>query len=173
MNNILRGVQIFKDYSYVAFILSTLMTVLMVISGLPFIVVTTLFLFSAMDAIGYFHLLWGSNQNIEANNQEQRLVSYRFIQTGFQIILSCLIYLSTNLMGAAMFNLLWWFGVCDMLYYMLLKQDFIHYKNMFWLWWTPVGILKKIGILSDITGVTMLVQSIIGILLAIAIVIFL
>jgi hypothetical protein len=37
---------------------------------------------------------------------------------------------------------------------------------MFWLWWTPAGILKSLGVIKDITGVTMLIESILGIIVA-------
>jgi hypothetical protein len=51
--------------------------------------------------------------------------------------------------------------------HVLLKQRFIDYDDMFWLWWTPAGILQKIGIISKVTGMSMLIQSIVGIVITI------
>lgn len=157
---------IFADYSYVVFAASAILMVASILTGLPILLTTSVLLFSSMDAIGYFHLVWGGDQSVPANNQESRLISYRFIQTVFQALITIILYMQTGLTYALAFNAMWWFGLCDMLYYILLKQKFIQYQDMFWLWWTPAGILKSLGILKSVTGTTMLIQSMIGILVA-------
>lgn len=167
------NLNIFADYSYVAFAISAVLMVVSILSGMnAFLLTSSVMLFASMDAIGYFHLVWGGDQSVQVNNQEERLVSYRFIQTVFQALVSIILYLQVGITYALAFNTMWWFGLCDMLYYVLLKQRFIQYQDMFWLWWTPAGILKSLGILKTVTGTTMLVQSMVGIILAVLIVQF-
>jgi hypothetical protein len=167
MQNIIKKLNVLSDYSYVAFAISVVAIALTTFIGPMVLLPFSVLLFSSMDAIGYFHLVWGGDQSVPANNQEARLVSYRFIQVGFQTLVSSVLYFNMGFIGVVSFNILWWFGLCDMLYYVLLKQRFIDYDDMFWLWWTPAGILQKIGVISKVTGVTMLIQSIIGILITI------
>jgi hypothetical protein len=163
---------IFSDYSYVTFALSAVLMVASVLTGIPFLLASSVFLFSSMDAIGYFHLVWGGDQSVPANNQEARLISYRFIQTVFQAMITVILYTQVGIKYALAFNTMWWFGLCDMLYYVLLKQEFIKYQDMFWLWWTPAGILKSLGLLEKVSGVTMVIQSIIGLIIAGALILF-
>lgn len=173
MLKVLEKINLFSDYSYMFFIVSTILTIASIFTGgFAPLLISAIFLFSSMDAIGYFHLVWGGDQGIPANNQEERLVSYRFIQTVFQIMLSLILYMHSGITYALAFNIIWWFGFCDMLYYIMLKQRFIDYEDMFWLWWTPAGILKKAGLIKTITGRTMLIQSIVGIVVACAFMIF-
>jgi hypothetical protein len=167
------NVNIFADYTYTAFAISAILMVASILSGMNVLLLaSSVVLFSSMDAIGYFHLVWGGDQLVPANNQEERLVSYRFIQTVFQALVTIVLYLKVGMSYALAFNTMWWFGLCDMLYYVLLKQKFIQYQDMFWLWWTPAGILKSLGILKTVTGKTMLIQSMVGIILAVLIVQF-
>lgn len=157
---------VFTDYSYITFAISAVMTFVSVLIANPLLMVaSSVLLFSSMDAIGYFHLVWGGNQAIPANNQQERLVSYRFIQTVFQALVSLILYTNAGIFHMLSFNLMWWFGVCDILYYVLLKQKFLVYKDMFWFWWTPVGILKSLGLIKEISGRTALIQALIGIVL--------
>jgi hypothetical protein len=159
--------ELFSDYSYVTFASSAVLFAVGVITvNLPLLLVSSILLFSSMDALGYFHLVWGGDQTVPANNQEQRLISYRFIQTVFQALVTLILYVSAGVQYVLAFNAMWWFGLCDMLYYILLKQNFLEYKDMFWLWWTPAGILKSLGLIKDVTGVTMLIESILGIVVA-------
>lgn len=160
------NIDVFSDYSYVVFVLSAVSLIVSIFSGLTPILLSSILLFSSMDAIGYFHLVWGGDQSVPANNQDSRLISYRFIQTVFQALISAILYLNGGISYVLAFNIMWWFGVCDMLYYLLLKQDFTRYDDMFWLWWTPAGILKSLGILKTVSGITMIIQSIIGIIFA-------
>jgi hypothetical protein len=164
MQNAIKKLNILTDYSYVAFTISVIAIVLTIFIYPMILLPFSVLLFSSMDAIGYFHLVWGGDQSIPVNNQKSRLVSYRFIQVGFQTLVSAILYFNMGFMGVVSFNILWWFGLCDVIYYILLKQRFIDYDDMFWLWWTPAGILQKIGVISRVTGTTMLIQSIIGII---------
>lgn len=162
------NVNIFADYSYITFAISAVLMAVSILTSIDvLLLVSSVAMFASMDAIGYFHLVWGGDQMVPANNQDARLVSYRFIQTVFQTLVTFVLYTKTDAPYYIAFNIMWWFGFCDMLYYVLLKQRFIQYQDMFWLWWTPAGILKSIGILKKVTGTTMLVQSIIGIILAV------
>lgn len=164
---------IFVDYSYVAFAISAISTVAAVLMASPLLMIlSAVLLFSSMDAIGYFHLVWGGNQTIPANNQDQRLVSYRFIQTVFQALVTIVLYTNVGLMYAISFNLMWWFGVCDILYYVLLKQNFMKYEDMFWLWWTPIGIGRSLGIVKEISGKMALLQALLGLVVGFVLLLF-
>lgn len=166
------NIDIFADYSYVVFAASAMLMVASVLTGIPFLLASSVFLFSSMDAIGYFHLVWGGDQSVSANNQDQRLISYRFIQTVFQAMITIILYTQLGTKFALAFNTMWWFGLCDMLYYILLKQKFTQYQDMFWLWWTPAGILKSLGVLEKVTGTTLIIESVIGLIIAFALIIF-
>jgi hypothetical protein len=41
---------------------------------------------------------------------------------------------------------LWWMGVCDVLFYVLLgkEDELISYADMSWLWWTPLGMINRL-----------------------------
>jgi hypothetical protein len=152
-----------------AFAISTIAMALGVILFPSILVPISILLFSSMDAIGYFHLVWGGDQSQPVVNQQERLVSYRFIQVGFQVLLSLVLYSFSGVLGPILFNIMWWFGLCDMLYYILLKQKFIQFEDMFWLWWTPAGVLKRLGLIDHISGTTMIIQAAIGVLLSVSI----
>lgn len=164
-----KKIKLFADYSYITFAISAVTLLTSIFLANPFLMLgSSVLLFSSMDAIGYFHLVWGGNQNIPANNQQERLVSYRFIQTVFQMLVSIALYTNVDAMSAVSFNLMWWFGVCDILYYILLKQNFFGYGDMFWLWWTPIGILRSAGFIKEITAWMAVTQAAVGIILGMA-----
>ena len=87
-------------------------------------------------------------------------------------MITVILYTQVGIKYALAFNTMWWFGLCDMLYYVLLKQEFIKYQDMFWLWWTPAGILKSVGLLEKVSGGTLVIQSIIGLIIAGALILF-
>lgn len=105
----------------------------------PLILAFGLILFTAFDVFGY-----GS---VEQSKDRENLVRYRIIQTGFQWTLFLLLGIIThwNTWVTIGYIYLWWMGVCDMLFYVLLGKlgDMLHYGNMFWLWWTPIGMWNK------------------------------
>ena len=167
ISKIFRGVDVMKDYSYISFALSILMaTISVLFPSTAALVVASILMFASMDAIGYFHLLWGGDQGKEVPNYQERLVSYRFIQTGFQILLSILLFSVGGILPVLAFNIVWWFGFCDLMYYVLLKQNFMEYGDMYWLWWTPIGIARSMGLVSAITGTMLIIQSLVGIIVA-------
>jgi hypothetical protein len=163
---------LYKDYSFVMFVIFSLFMTMSVFFNVPILLLSAVVVFSSMDAIGFFHLVWGGKQFAPAPNQEERLVSYRFIQTVFQATLTMILYLKSGPIEAMCFNLMWWFGLCDLLYYFLLRQKFIHYTNMYWLWWTPAGMLKTVGILKTVSGTTLVIQSVIGIIISLLVIFY-
>lgn len=159
---------ILMDLSHPILIVSIMVLIVSVIFGaaLPALVSSTL-LFSSIDAVGFFHLLWGGDQFVKANNQHQRLVSYRFVQTAFQTTLSALMFSAFGWQLTAAFVLVWWFGLCDVIYYFLIRQNFFVFTDIYWIWWTPIGLLKSMGLFGRISGTTMFIQSILGIIVTI------
>lgn len=157
-----------KDYSFVVLTASILGLVSNLFWHSPIlsVILGTIF-FSAFDAIGYFHLFWGGNQKEPVPQKHHRLVSYRFLQTSVQFLITAFLYSIAGIESAITFNLLWWFGVCDLLYYGLLKQNFFEYGEMFWLWWTPAGFLNKIRIVPQISATVAVIQGIIGLILSV------
>jgi hypothetical protein len=104
-----------------------------------------LFLFSFEDYILYN--LWGT--------KAER--SYRIFQVILQI--GILIYLYTiGIIYSISFLILWWFGICDMLYYIYdilidcflfpsfekgwFMHNFKNIKEMSWLFFTPFGLCR-------------------------------
>ncbi len=107
----------------------------------PFILAFGLIIFTAFDVFGY--------ASVENSKDRDNLVRYRIIQTVFQWTIFLLLGLLThwNLWTTLGFIYLWWMGVCDVLFYVLLGKlkDMLGYGNMYWLWWTPMGIWDKIN----------------------------
>lgn len=92
-------------------------------------------LFSAFDAIGYYRL------GVEGSTD--KLPYYRTLQVVFQHILTAFLLFTFGWQFALIYNVAWWFGVCDILYYLILRQNYFNYGPMSWLWWTPFGIISK------------------------------
>lgn len=122
------------------------------------ILLCSLLAFASFDAIGYQTV-----RKIGGDN----LIGYRICQTAFQWMVSIL---ATSLSGGLLwvgvgYTLLWWIGVCDWLYYILRKEyGYIEFGDMFWLWWTPQGIINKY-INRKNTGKELLIISILGTIL--------
>lgn len=161
-----------KDYSVIAFILSLLG---LLISGFfdfniglyLFAVIT----FAGFDSIGYHYVLT-REEKLEKNSVsfDEANQGYRIVQTTIQVIISYYL-LSHNWLLALLFNLTWWFGACDLLFYLLLKQyDFINNNNMPWLWWTVFGILNNKSKHKN-TGLELLLYSLISVVLSIALIV--
>ena len=71
ISKIFRGVDVMKDYSYISFALSILMaTISVLFPSTAALVVASILMFASMDAIGYFHLLWGGDQGKEVPNYQ-------------------------------------------------------------------------------------------------------
>lgn len=107
----------------------------------PILLAFGLFIFTAFDVFGY--------ESVAHSTDRDNLVRYRIIQTVFQWTIFLVLGLLThwNLWTTIGFIYLWWMGVCDVLFYILLGRlhEMRHYGNMFWLWWTPIGIWNKIN----------------------------
>jgi len=100
-------------------------------------------LFTAFDIVGFYHILTkktGVLTDVPILNER----IYRGIQTLFQAGLIYALYAFVNIEAAIGFTLLWWFGLCDLVYYIFSKQPFMEFKTMPWLWWTPLGIINKL-----------------------------
>jgi hypothetical protein len=99
----------------------------------------SLLLFTSFDIVGY--------NSVALSPNRMNLVRYRVIQTCFQWTLFLTVALITewNLWATTGYVLLWWMGVCDVLFYILVGKlrDMLIYEDMPWLWWTPIGIINK------------------------------
>jgi hypothetical protein len=75
------------------------------------------------------------------------MVRYRIGQTSVQLLTIILLGVITgwNAWVVLGFIYLWWMGVCDVLFYILLGRlrAMVEYGDMFWLWWTPVGMMNR------------------------------
>lgn len=102
-----------------------------------------LVLFAAFDAYGYFYLTQG---NTYGSEDQIRTATYRICQNMFFVLLIAVLLLIAPWHVAAMFVLLWWLGVCDYLYYEMLRQmDYLNScEDMPWLWWSPYGIVLRL-----------------------------
>jgi hypothetical protein len=132
-----------RDWAFPAFVFSLIGLFGSVFIDIPYplILAFGLILFTAFDVFGY-----GS---VEQSTDRENLVRYRIIQTGFQWTLFLLLGIIThwNTWVTIGYIYLWWMGVCDMLFYVLLGKlgDMLNYGNMYWLWWTPIGIWNKLN----------------------------
>lgn len=118
--------------------------------------VSSVILFSAFDAVGYYRLDSGS---------KEKLPYYRTLQVVFQHLLTAYLFFLFGWQFAVIYNVAWWFGVCDIMYYVILKQNYFTYGPMFWLWWTPFGIVSKL-FKMDILPIIATIQAIIGLVVS-------
>lgn len=138
-----------KDYAFLALVLSLVGFIVGTFTGLsaPLILLCALFTFTAFDAIGY--------ESVAHSDDRMNLVRYRICQTTYQYVIA---FFASVLSGGlvwvvAGYMLLWWIGLCDILFYYLLKKqnDLYSYGNMPWVWWTPLGMINKL-LGRDTTG---------------------
>ena len=106
----------------------------------PIVLTFALLLFTSFDVVGY--------DSVALSPDRMNLVRYRVIQTCFQWTVFVLVGLITdwNLWTCVGYILIWWMGVCDVLFYVLIGKlgQMLTYENMPWLWWTPLGIINKL-----------------------------
>lgn len=95
--------------------------------------------FTVFDIIGYYLIL---TKKETVKTKTGALVLYRILQGAFQFAIAYFLYIY-DLIFAITFMLSWWFGLCDLLYYVL-RGVIPKFDDMFWLWWTPYGIVLKI-----------------------------
>ena len=107
----------------------------------PILLAFGLIIFTAFDVFGY--------EAVAHSTDRDNLVRYRIIQTVFQWTIFLVLGLLTNwnVWTTLGFIYLWWMGVCDVLFYILLGRlhEMTKYGNMFWLWWTPIGIWNTLN----------------------------
>lgn len=72
------------------------------------------------------------------------LVPYRISQIAIQIGLYVGCYLLYGLPCAIAAFLIWWLGVCDILYHPILGFDFWLDYGWSWMWWTPLGMYRSL-----------------------------
>lgn len=128
-----------RDWSFLALLVSVLgFGIAAVVPMSPvWILILAIVSFAAFDVIGF-----ESIRNVGGDS----LIAYRICQSAFQWMISIL---ATSLSGGLLwvgfgYTFLWWVGVCDWLYYPLRREyEYVKYTDMFWLWWTPLGIVNK------------------------------
>ena len=135
------------------------------------LLIGTTILFSGFDSLGYRYILTRQTNDVIL---EEYTIAYRIIQISFQIILYALVA-TQSLFIAILCMFLWLCGVCDLLYYLLLKENYKQ-ENITWLFWSfPMGwfcsIFKKpfkwqylVGqsIISSLIAVSLIVLSKLG-----------
>jgi len=151
-----------KDYAFVSLVISLIGFIISAFTPLsaPIILALALLSFTAFDSIGW--------ESVAHSEDRMNVVRYRIDQTTYQYIIAAL---ATAVSGGLVwvtigYILLWWIGLCDVLFYYLLKKeaDLYSYGNMPWVWWTPLGIYNKI-MNRDTTGKELATISFIGLTL--------
>lgn len=152
---------VFRDLSIPTLVLASIGLVLdfFFLGNSAVAIILAILAFAGFDAVGYHHLYISGSGTSPV--RRDRLVSYRTLQFVFQHILTFLLYLGFGWESAFLYNVLWWFGVGDLLYYVLLKQDYTKYGPMFWLWWTPLGLILRV-LNKDVTPKQATTQALIG-----------
>jgi hypothetical protein len=151
-----------KDYAFVSLVISLIGFIISAFTPLsaPIILVLAILSFTAFDSIGW--------ESVAHSEDRMNVVRYRIDQTTYQYIIAAL---ATAVSGGLVwvtigYILLWWIGLCDVLFYYLLKKeaDLYSYGNMPWVWWTPLGIYNRI-MNRDTTGKELATISFIGLTL--------
>lgn len=151
-----------KDYAFVSLVISLIGFIISAFTSLsaPIILVLAILSFTAFDSIGW--------ESVAHSEDRMNVVRYRIDQTTYQYIIAAL---ATAVSGGLVwvtigYILLWWIGLCDVLFYYLLKKeaDLYSYGNMPWVWWTPLGIYNRI-MNRDTTGKELATISFIGLTL--------
>lgn len=119
--------------------------------------ISAIVLFASFDAIGYYRL---KVHRSPLGSTDIRPY-YRTLQAVFQHILTAFLLFLFGWKFAVIYVVAWWFGICDILYYVILRQNYFSYGPMFWLWWTPIGIVSKL-FKTDVLPIVATVQAIIG-----------
>ena len=92
--------------------------------------------FSCFDVIGYHILLSRKKDGTAPKSIE---AWYRILQTTVQHIITITLLL-IDFQSAIWYVMLWWVGMCDWFYYVLIDYDF-NFDEMSWLWWSFTGLL--------------------------------
>lgn len=151
-----------KDYAFLALVISLIGLIVSSFTAVypPLILLLALLSFTAFDTIGW--------ESVAHSEERMNVVRYRIDQTTFQYIIAAL---ATSVSGGLVwvtvgYILLWWIGLCDVVFYYLLKKqaDLYSYGNMPWVWWTPLGMINKL-LGRDTTGKELATISFIGLIL--------
>jgi hypothetical protein len=103
--------------------------------------------FTGIDLLGYAYLV--NNEDTDGSRASQvQEMAYRLIQLTVQIKLINLSMTSAGIFAAVSWTALWWFGVCDLLYYVLGKYP-LHSGEWNWLWWTAFRLFGHVKKLLD------------------------
>lgn len=150
-----------KDYAFLALVISLIGLIVSSFTAVypPLILLLALLSFTAFDTIGW--------ESVAHSEERMNVVRYRIDQTTFQYIIAAL---ATSVSGGLVwvtvgYILLWWIGLCDVVFYYLLKKqaDLYSYGNMPWVWWTPLGMINKL-LGRDTTGKELATISFIGLI---------
>ena len=125
---------------------------------------------SVIDYIGYNN--WG---HLYTN---QYFNTYRISIVIIQIFISIILFNFFGIIPVIVFLWLWWVGLADLMYYVIDtirggNEQFFMWKNevtLSWLWFTPIGLFKKLILKKDITKKEFLIQVLIGSLITLIII---
>ena len=127
-------------------------------------------LLSIIDYLGYNN--WGFRYVNQFFN------SYRIFIIIIQVFICVTLFYFFSNTAVLIFLWLWWTGLADLMYYVIdtirggNEQFFMWKKDvtMAWLWFTPIGLFKKLILKKDITKKEFLIQVLIGSLITLIII---
>jgi hypothetical protein len=132
-------------------VIALLVSVMCVVFGIRFnvaivSVVGAVVQFASFDAIVFRYV---HRQN---ESDMQGRAYYRIVQAVYQYGLALILAHSFG-WWALLYIALWWVGVCDWLYYVLLKEKGIgNVPDMYWVDWTAQGIVCSLVLNRNLTG---------------------
>lgn len=101
---------------------------------LPLLYFGIIIYFTTFDIMGFWYM--------KAREDKEINKAYRVIQIGTMFILGMMV---PDINILILIFLSWWFGICDVLFYIILGQwEMLNFKDMKWLWWTPYGIVNNL-----------------------------
>jgi hypothetical protein len=151
------------------FIISLIVSIFVVPYTIPIAFVS---IFCFIDVVGFKHfsecgdvLICSAQHPSDLIKAQRVLPAYRILQVTLQISFLTLILTNFGILYVIASETLHWFGVQDILYYWTVKQK--HPYIWGWLHWTPFGIIA-----GDLKNSVVILQSIIGILISILLIVF-
>lgn len=135
------------DHTATILLLTAVGVIISTALGLPYVaVLNAVAHFAAFDAVVFRHIHQGNEQDMQGR------AYYRVVQAVYQYGLLILLW---HFFGwwSVLYMALWWVGLCDWLYYVLLGFDPIDPTgNMYWVDWTVQGIVCKLILRRNLTG---------------------
>jgi hypothetical protein len=122
--------------------------------------------FSLYDVYGYDYLVMTDSTARDTVRTLPELLpaytaavnAYRIVQWALQIVLTALVFSAAGSRAAFASMLMWWGGVCDLLYYALTMRSLPAQWD--WMWFTPAGMLIDVLplylVLAQAAAVTLL-----------------